>query len=291
LSPLPNAVVIGAQKCGTSALHYYLDLHPEISMSHPASLNFFIDDADNEALDEQWQPMLPPTWSKGVDWYSAQFSARAPVRGEVSPSYTAPWYPGVAERMAAVIPDVRLIFNVRDPVDRTIAHYLHMRSAGRESRDMADALADPESRYIARSRYHAALEPFVARFPASRILVVDQADLLARRRRTLEEVYAFLGVDPGFWSEKLERHRHLTVAKARRHALLTRLMRMPGLRFAYRLPQEVKWHVERLFTLRDPGPGQPVVDEQLRAKLVAELRDDAARFREMTEKGFAGWSL
>jgi hypothetical protein len=64
---LPNLIVIGAQKCGTSVLHYYLSLHPEVSMSRPKELNFFIEERN---------------WPRGVDWYKQQFDADARVRGE-----------------------------------------------------------------------------------------------------------------------------------------------------------------------------------------------------------------
>ena len=57
---LPNLIVIGAQKCGTSGLHYYLSLHPEISMSRPKELNFFIEERN---------------WPRGVDWYRRHFDA------------------------------------------------------------------------------------------------------------------------------------------------------------------------------------------------------------------------
>ena len=82
---LPNLVVIGAQKCGTSGLHYQLSLHPEIWMSRPKELNFFIEERN---------------WSRGQDWYRHCFDARAKVRGESSPNYTAyPQHLGVPERM------------------------------------------------------------------------------------------------------------------------------------------------------------------------------------------------
>src|ERR687894_2292944 len=71
---LPNLIVIGAQKCGTSVLHYYLSLHPEVSMSRPKELNFFIEERN---------------WPRGLDWYKSQFDGDARVRGEASPNYTA----------------------------------------------------------------------------------------------------------------------------------------------------------------------------------------------------------
>src|SRR5947208_15412875 len=71
---LPNLVVIGAQKCGTSGLHYYLSLHPEISMSRPKELKYVIEERD---------------WLRGGDGYRRHFDPAARVRGETALSYTA----------------------------------------------------------------------------------------------------------------------------------------------------------------------------------------------------------
>jgi hypothetical protein len=67
---LPNLIIIGAPKCGTTSLHHYLSLHPQISMSREKELNFFIAERN---------------WSKGIAWYAAQFAADNKVRGEASP--------------------------------------------------------------------------------------------------------------------------------------------------------------------------------------------------------------
>jgi hypothetical protein len=95
---LPNLVVIGAMKCGTTSLHHYLDLHPEISMSRPKELNFFIGDDGGPG---DWRG---GTWRRGTAWYAQHFEPAAPVRGEVSPGYTSPSFPYEAGRMAAVVP-------------------------------------------------------------------------------------------------------------------------------------------------------------------------------------------
>src|ERR1700694_4198191 len=89
---LPNLIVIGGAKCGTSSLHYYLRLHPEIFMSRQKELNFFIEEMN---------------WSEGLHWYEAQFQngAQYAIRGESSPQYTRyPIFRGVPERMHQVIP-------------------------------------------------------------------------------------------------------------------------------------------------------------------------------------------
>jgi hypothetical protein len=182
---LPNLIVIGAMKCGTTALHRYLDLHPEIAMSEPKELNFFSGPTGN--------------WHKGVGWYAARFRP-APVRGEASPGYTSPSFPEAAERMARVVPEARLVYAVRDPVERAVSQYLHHRADGTERRPISEALLDPASQYLARSRYYERLEPYLARFPRERIFILAREDLASERRATLRALYRFAGVDDLFWS-------------------------------------------------------------------------------------------
>ncbi len=82
---LPNLIVIGAQKCGTSSLHRYLALHPQIGMSRVKELDFYL---------------AHRTWSRGTEWYAGQFDPAMTVRGESSPNYTdLPLSDGTAERM------------------------------------------------------------------------------------------------------------------------------------------------------------------------------------------------
>ena len=109
---LPNLIIIGGLKCGTTSLHHYLSLHPEIAMSRPKELNFFVAELN---------------WPLGRDWYAAHFDPKAPVRGESSPHYTnSPAFAGVADRMRDILGEaVRLIYVVRDPIDRMLSHYLH----------------------------------------------------------------------------------------------------------------------------------------------------------------------
>src|SRR6266550_2870057 len=81
---LPNLLVIGGLKCGTTSLHHYLNLHPEVAMSRPKELNFFVAELN---------------WPLGEDWYATHFEASPAIRGESSPHYTnRPRFDGVAER-------------------------------------------------------------------------------------------------------------------------------------------------------------------------------------------------
>ena len=128
---LPNLVIIGGMKCGTTSLHYYLSQHPEIYMSRDKELDFFIEEKN---------------WHKGIEWYESQFNVQAKVIGETSPNYTCRHcFPGVPKRMNELLPDAKLIYLVRHPIKRIVAHYLHNYSEGLESRDLEETLLDSET--------------------------------------------------------------------------------------------------------------------------------------------------
>ena len=130
IAVLPNLIVIGAERCGTTSLHRYLGAHPEIFMAKSKELDFFVTEL---------------SWRKGRGWYEKQFRNGSRVRGESSPSYTAyPVHEGVAERMAALVPDAKLVYLVRDPIERTLSGYHHQRALALENRPLADALSDVE---------------------------------------------------------------------------------------------------------------------------------------------------
>jgi hypothetical protein len=280
---LPNLVVIGGLKCGTTSLHHYLNLHPEVAMSRPKELNFFVAELN---------------WELGADWYASHFDRGAAVRGESSPHYTnLPRFQGVAERMGEVLGDgARLIYMVRDPIDRMLSHYLHNVGGGYESRPLDEALADPGSAYVARSRYAMQAAPFLERFGAERLLIVTREELAGEREATVRRVFEFAGVDPEFRSEQFEREWETGSGKAAGgFKLMDRAVRLPGLRALDRnfdrLPESLRWLVERL--VHDPDTGaapKPQLEPELRERLATLLRDDVAELERLAGRSF-GWSL
>lgn len=216
---LANLVIIGAMKCATSALHRCLGQHPDIAMSRPKELNFFFADptvpeADSARVERRCPDPVawtPGNWQRGMAWYAGHFPSTAMVRGESSPGYTSPSHPGVAARMAATVPHARLVYLVRDPIERTLSQYRHHRREGAESRPLEAALLDPASQYIARGRYHERLVPFLERFPRSQICVVTQEELRTAPHATVRAVLAFVGVDDRFEpGAEMQHHRHVT---------------------------------------------------------------------------------
>jgi hypothetical protein len=270
---LPNLVVIGAGKCGTTSLHRYLALHPEVSMTRQKELKFFTGD--------DWRQRLP--------WYEAQFEPGV-VRGESSPNYTMfPFESSVAERIAELIPDTRLIYLVRDPVERAIASYVELYALTLENRPITEALDvdDPANPHLCASRYATQLRPFLDRFDPERILVVDQADLLHERRATLERTFRFLGVDPGFDSPAFGRVHNVRETKVRYGRLGHWLIRR-------RLFTERSGPLRRGPLIRPlravlASPIDSSLADAHRERLVAALRPEVEWLREFTGQRFESW--
>jgi hypothetical protein len=276
---LPNLIVIGAAKCGTTSMHEYLDKHPQISMPDEKELHFFVEEKN---------------LARGRSWYESHFESAAPVRGESSPGYSAfPLYKGVPERIAQAIPGVRLLYLVRDPIERIVSHYTHRTVNWPDMGTLEETLSgDLREWLVAPSRYWLQLEQYLAHFPESQILVIDSDELRSRRDETLTSVFEFLGVDPSFRSSEFELAHNVatgrttmnragrtvsalierTLGPARSHALRARAPAVLKSPFRH----EAEPHV---------------LPDALRKELEDELRADVERLRGHTGLGFSGWSI
>ena len=276
---LPNLIVIGAHKCGTSSLHYYLGLHPQVCMSKFKELNFFVAERN---------------WSRGRDWYRSQFSGPADIIGESSPLYAD--YPacgGVPARMHGVIPDARLIYLVRDPVERILSHYTHWYALRQEHDALSDVVARPAalSSYINRSLYHMQLQQYLPFYDLNDILVVASEDLRDRRRATLAEVFRFLGIDASFDTPKFRRLKHQGSEK-RRLSHLGRALHDASYNHMNPLLPAVQRLVTRWLEVPLSRPfSRPELTAGLRGRLQEELRPDAERLRALTGRTLSGWSI
>ncbi len=202
--PLPDFLIIGAQKAGTTALYSYLRRHPHIIGPSWKEVSFF----DRH-------------YARGAAWYRGNFPnalrARRALVGEASPSYL--FHPLAPERVAALVPHARLIVLLRDPVDRALSHYQYEVALGREALSFEDAVAREEERthgevermlqdsayfsaawwnytYVARGRYAEQLERWFAAFPRERLLILPSEELADEPAAAYARVLEFLGAAP-----------------------------------------------------------------------------------------------
>ncbi len=272
---LPNLLVVGGQKCGTSSLHFYLRKHPDVFMSRLKEPEYFIEERN---------------WSRGLDWYRRHFES-ARVRGEASANYTACHrFPGVPARAHATVPDARIIFLMRDPFARIISHWVHNFAAGFEDRPFAEAVR--HETYVERSSYWMQLQAFLEHFSAEQILIVQSERLRSEREASLREIFRFLDVDPDFWHPSFRLLRHVSSIKRRRTRLGKRLADAGVLEMVDALPQPFRWQFKYVVFLPFSRPiARPEMDAETRSWLTENLAEDVARLRDFTGMDFAGWSL
>jgi Sulfotransferase domain len=271
-SRLPTFLVIGAMKCGTTSLHRYLALHPEIGVPADKELHFF---------------SKPEMHARGLDWYARQFPGGLPCRGEASVTYAkCHLYPGTAERIRDALPGVRLIYLVRDPVERAISHYFHKRRRQLERRPLEQALTEPvENNYTLTSRYMMQLDAYLPYFAEDDMLVVELDTLAADPTGCMRRIFRFLGVDAGFTSDAFAVAHNRTRARSRSAVLewpTAAARTLHALAGCY-LPARVRSRLARAML-----PKPPVGPRVLEA-LVEHFVQDITRLERFTGQRFAHW--
>ena len=204
---LPSFIVFGSQRCGTTSLYHYLTQHPCIAASLRKEVHFF----DHH-------------YTKGESWYRAHFptvaeqkSAQHLITGEASPYYI--FHPLVASRVAAMLPDVKLIALLRNPIDRAHSHYYHERKKGAEPLSFAEAIereperlrgerekiiADPNyygfshhhHSYLTRGIYVDQLKVWMEHFRREQFLIIKSEDFYSDPGTTTQRIFEFLDLPP-----------------------------------------------------------------------------------------------
>jgi len=259
---LPDFVLIGSMKSATSTLHDQLAEQPGIFMSTPKEPCFFSDDA---------------VYARGMDWYSGLF-ADAPAGalcGESSTHYTKlPTHPDSAARLAAHLPQAKLIYIMRHPIDRLISHYVHAWTEREVSGSIDDAVAT-HAPLIQYGQYAMQLETFFAHFDRAAILPVFFERLRVAGQEELERVAQFIGyAQKPQWSDA-EARKNVSSERLRTSPLRDALIDAPLIRTLRRrlVPQAVRDRIKRLWQMRE----RPVLSQASRQRLTREFDADLAR--------------
>ncbi|GGA21388.1 sulfotransferase domain-containing protein [Okeania sp. KiyG1] len=201
---LPNFIIIGAQKCGTTSLYRYLTKHPQILPATKKEVHFF-----------------DLNFDKGMNWYYSHFPQKEipnqTITGEASPYYI--FHPHAPQRISQSLPDIKLILLLRNPVDRAVSHYYHNRQFGksREPLSFEQAIQQEPSRiepeidkimadenykslphryysYLSRGIYIEQLLRWLKFFPRKNLLILKSEELWENPRQKMKQVWNFLGV-------------------------------------------------------------------------------------------------
>ncbi len=211
LRTLPNYLIIGAQKSGTSSLFTYLSMHPQVKNSIKKEIHYFDRNFD-----------------KPINWYKQYFPLKFLINetikvGEATPNYL--YHPYVPERIKKVLPNIKMIVLLRNPVERVISQYFQAIRKNNEKRPLMQALMEEEQEeklileklakdqfyypaeahvlYMSRSRYAEQLKRYFKHFDKNQIFIASSKDLLIKPNETLAKIYAFLGIDTQFYLREI----------------------------------------------------------------------------------------
>lgn len=291
MSRLPNFMILGAPKCGTTTLYHVLDGHPDIALSRPKEPLFF-----------------ETEFEKGLSYYSKTYFSHCRSEKAIGEARAAKLYlPFVAQRIRQTLPDARLIAILRNPAERVYSHWWMRTCNGLERLSLEDAVAQnlaairsgrslDEATWLAHidgvehtapvyleiGHYAQHLECYGRLFPASQLKVLLFDDLNREPERLYSEIFEFLGVHP---EAALPRKQHYNAAPSRAALALHKLDRalnMPRL-----LPRFFRtWFKNAL----SPLGGPPPMDASTRRWLLSYYRKHNDRLGELLGRDFSHWN-
>jgi hypothetical protein len=302
--PLPQFVIAGAPKAGTTALHAALATHPGLYLSPVKEPKYYLTDGRPPPRSGQRGPGDAHSAREWI-WRRADYLALfapAPagaVRGESTPFYLHDR--AAQQRLAADVPGIKVIVVVRDPVDRAHSNWVHLRADGlepeadflaavRQEQRRIDAGWAPFWHYRGLGTYGAQLRDLYRHMPREQVIVLRYRQLVDTPRETLDRVSEFLGVPTGIAHTVAPGNVKPFVADTRRYRLLSRAARA-GAALGAAAPPQVWRQVSRpliaaLHAGQAPRPPLPV---QVRREVLGPLLPDIDLLEELTGESFADW--
>jgi len=313
---LPNFFVLGAAKCGTTALYHYLKQHPQIFMCPIKEPGFFaltqIESEFQQVLDHAPKACIQESTER-YQWfmkkvrdlaaYSALYDgvANETAIGEASPFYL--YWPGTAKCIRQYVPDAKLIAILRDPVERAYSAFAHYTRLGIEPfADFRRALRAEDitkrnpcwghRHYLRQGFYAEQLKPYYATFDRSRIKVYLYDDLKADAAGLMQDIYRFLEVDDTFVPQVAVKH---NVGKfPERKALHSLLSKSNPVRKILKpfLPAKMRAKMRefaRHLRNRNMRGAKPGLSPEIRRELLTVFRDDILQLQDLIQRDLSGW--
>ena len=290
---MPNFLIIGAMKSGTTALYYYLEQHPQIFMSPVKEPNFFCSGNENTSK---------PDAVADIRVYERLFArvSNEKAYGEASHCYL--YEPKAVERIKSCIPEARLIAILRNPVDRAYSHFLHMVRNGTEPVvDFSQVLQEEATvayranfqDYVGRGLYHKQLIRYFDAFNEDQIKIYLYEDLSNAATYTLRDIFRFLEVDAEFVPNISLKH---NVSGHPKNKTLDRLLRKQGpVKDALKLylPAKLRWRLSRPYdTLKKLNLTKPPdMEPEIRQQLIEIYREDILKLQELIKRDLSQWLM
>ncbi len=295
---LPNFIVIGTQKAGTTALAHYLKQHPQIYITPIKEPGFFDFEGNPPNFCGPGDQPLYAHVPTDIETYRELFKA---VKDEIAIGEATTWYlysPRAAERIHHYIPDAKLIVILRNPVDRAYSGFMHAIRDKREViTDFALALREEEKRieknweYLWRYKdmgfYSIQLQRYFERFDRSQIKVYLYEDLNSHPINILRDIFQFLQVDETFIPDMSSRHNVTGIPKNRgwyEFWSKPHLIKEP-----FKLLLPFKFRRWLSLTLRNRNLVKPQISSAIRSELIEVYREDVLKLQDLLQRDLSKW--
>lgn len=279
-------VGIGASKCGTTWLGHMLEGHPQLCMSEPKEVHFFNDRVS-------FRSFLKPHYQNGIEWFQKFFVHCHPSKkkGEITPRYCTD--PVAAARIKEHNPDIKIIYCLRSPVDRIWSHYqFASHFVGKEDRDIMTAIRE-EPEYLHMSKYFANLSVYRELFSDDQIFIIWFEDIQKRPGELLSEIYSFLGVDPNFQPEKMNKKSN--AARVSRFVHLQKWIRktnyvLISMGMAGLIKRMKRAGLNEFVTMINSKPlVKKPIPEEAKNYIIEHVRDDVNQLEKLFNKDLSHW--
>jgi len=286
---LPNFIVVGAPKAGTTSLYHYLSGHSSVYFSSPKEVNYF---SSGDILSQElfYSDFVAPdlfTYESLFDGVTKETAV-----GEASVSYL--YYPGVAERIKACIPKAQVIMVLRDPVERGYSHYLMDFKLGLVKLPYEDIVFKRGNnknldlyyqQYVELGLYADQVQRYFNNFPLSQIKIYTFDELKIDTSQVVSDLCCFLGVDENLSVGEGEKHNVYSVA---RNKIIQRLYGLTFLRgfMSGLLPYAFRESIKGVLFKRER---KPELSSVVRNALVDIYKPDLLRLNNMIEQDVSHW--
>lgn len=299
---MPDFLVIGAAKSGTTSLYHYLDQHPDIFMAPVKEPNFFAfegKEVNFQGPGDDAPYCINDKSITRLDEYRSLFSGAEDAKTIGEASYSSLYVPQAVERINHHLPHAKLIAILRDPAERAHSNFTMLVQQGREPlSDFSTALAQEESRinngwgpawhYKQLGFYHRQLRPYYDRFDPDQIKVYLYEDLVKDGHALMKDIFSFLGVDTNFRPDVSTRHN--PSGRPASH-FLHRLMRTqnPARALARMCTTlEMRKQIARYLQEWNRTPRGPV-PQAARRRLQRLYRNDVLALQDLIQRDLSHW--
>lgn len=287
---MPNFLIIGAQKAGTTALYHYLRQHPQIYMSPEKEAHFF--SYENEKLDFHGSSRNLTIPITNIDEYRKLFqkvSSEIAI-GEASPSYL--YIPKALERIQHYIPDVKIIAILRNPTDRAYSNFLQcVRNGCEPLTDFKQAIqaekariGDPRLHYVQKGFYSIQLKRFFDRFALKQIKVYLYEDLQNDPFSVLQDIFQFLGVDKEFVPDVSSKYNVSGIPKNKTLQVLMTGLTPISARLKPLLPAKLRQSIRERLLMKPPE-----LVLEMRRQLIDVYQEDILKLQKVIQRDLSKW--